>query len=142
METETKNEKRVLIIDDDQEIIDLIQNCLDGIDIGISFSVDETTDAHEGLVKLIDNQARIYSLVFIDLSMSPIRGDEIIKKVRTSTSKNAKVPFIIVSGYMESETISLEDDISQDVIFINKPFKIRRLQNHASAWLSKRTESN
>jgi len=107
---------KILIIDDDKEIVALIKKSLSAQ----SWLVECAYNGSQGL-KMIKNGG--YSILILDLSLPKISGREIIKQVRNSKNK---IPIIILSVQSEigdkKELFSLGADD-----YLTKPFLIDEL---------------
>ena len=107
---------KILIIDDDKEIVALIKKSLSAQ----SWLVECAYNGSQGL-KMIKNGG--YSILILDLSLPKISGREIIKEIRNSKNK---IPIIILSVQSEigdkKELFSLGADD-----YLTKPFLIDEL---------------
>ena len=109
------SEKRILVVDDDPKIRDLLRHCLEAG----SFHVDEAATA-EG-VRAAFNMS-IPDLVTLDLNLGSQDGLEIAREIRRTSG----VPIIIISG---------KDDVIDRVVglelgaddYITKPFHVREM---------------
>ena len=104
-------EKKILIVDDDEQILGLLSEILEEE----GFITDLASDGEEALKKLKDGR---YHLVISDIRMPGIDGFEVLQKVK---EKYNKTKVILMTGYTE------EYDISDALIlgaddYITKPF--------------------
>jgi CheY-like chemotaxis protein len=81
---------KVLVVDDDEYVRDLVRNMLESI----GFEVLEATNGSEGLA-LFSGQEDL-NVCVIDVTMSRMGGIELARKIR---EQNASVPVLLVSGY-------------------------------------------
>ena len=117
--------KKILIIDDDQELCEEMVEILQ--DEG--YSVNTAFDGLEGK-KLIGKYD--YDILILDLKLPGINGLDIFKSVK---DKHARLKVLILSGrplikqWFKEETGVIEDK-EQDLLkladgFINKPFDVK-----------------
>ena len=104
-------EKKILIVDDDEQILELLSEVLEEE----GFITDSASDGEEALKKLEDAS---YHLVISDIRMPGIDGFEVLQQVK---EKYKKTKVILMTGYTE------EYDISDALIlgaddYITKPF--------------------
>ena len=117
--------KRVLVIDDQQCIADLIQEALSQE----GFLVEVAFDGEEGLDKYFDGQ---YDLVITDLKMPVCNGMEVSERIKRS---NHHPTFLIgISG-----TPWIVPEKSFDAV-IQKPFSLHTLFEQVQRLLQKRQE--
>ncbi|TDJ57076.1 MAG: sigma-54-dependent Fis family transcriptional regulator [Ignavibacteria bacterium] len=81
--------KSILIIDDEIQICESIKMILDYAGYDSTY----TTDAKDGLKKLVNNQ---YSALLLDIQMPEMNGFEVLKKVKVS---NNDLSVIIISAH-------------------------------------------
>lgn len=91
-EKNQKNEQRVLILDDQPEIVELIELVVKS---HYKCQVDTTINGEAALELCNQNY---YNLVCADYIMPGMNGDEFVKKLRSGASKNKDTPVIIVTG--------------------------------------------
>ncbi|MBU0635234.1 MAG: response regulator [Candidatus Omnitrophica bacterium] len=82
---------KILIVDDDGLIVDLLQQYLKKN----NYDIDTAFDGKHGLELL---KERSYDIVFLDQEMPELTGLEIIEHVKQN---NIKVKTVILSGYEE-----------------------------------------
>jgi DNA-binding response OmpR family regulator len=108
-------EKRILVVDDDPKIRDLLRRCLEAD----SFHVEEATDA-AGVKAAFEHSAP--HLVTLDLNLGLQDGLEIAREIR----RTSDVPIIMITG---------KDDVIDRVVglelgaddYITKPFHVREM---------------
>ena len=107
---------KILIIDDDSELCELLSEYLqsEGFDITVA------NDGHSGL-NLIDRLAP--DLVVMDVMMSPISGFEVLKKLR---SYNSTLPVIMLTARGDDIDKILGLELGADD-YLPKPFNPREL---------------
>jgi len=109
-------EKKILIVDDDQQVLEMLSEVLEEE----GFIIDLSSGGKDALTKLGDGK---YHLVISDVRMPDIDGFEVLKQVK---EKYKKTKVILMTGYTE------EYDISDALIlgaddYITKPFDIDKV---------------
>ena len=115
--------KRILIVDDDAEIRDLLV-----FDISSSgYFVDTASDGMEGLNKALNNK---YDLILLDVMMPKMNGWEVCREIR----ETSKVPIIMLTakGDEEDELTGFELGVDE---YISKPFSPKILVARVGAIL-------
>jgi DNA-binding response OmpR family regulator len=109
-------EKRVLIIEDDRDITDLVE-----IHLGdLGYKLDKAYDGESGLSKSLSGD---YDLIILDLMLPKLEGLEVCKQIR---EKDKAVPIIMLTSRSEEMDKILGLEIGADD-YIVKPFSIREL---------------
>lgn len=88
-----EEEKRILIVEDNKDVVIIIQRKLNRA----SYNVDTAFDGIEALVKINANK---YDLILLDVSLPKKSGLEVLKEMR---EKGNKTPVLILSGLNEVE---------------------------------------
>lgn len=107
---------KVLIIEDDKDIADLISIHLADLDL----KVEKASDGREGLLKAMNTD---YKLIVLDIRLPGLDGLEICKKLRASRKIT---PIMMVTSKAEEIDKVLGLEIGADD-YITKPFSIREL---------------
>lgn len=107
--------KKILIIEDDLEIIKLLEIHL----TDLIYSTDKATDGETGLRMALEND---YDLILLDLTLPIMDGVEVCKKLRLQKS----TPIIMLTAKSEEIDRVLGLEIGADD-YITKPFSIREL---------------
>ncbi len=107
--------KKILIIEDDPEIIKLLEIHL----TTTIYSTDSIMDGEEGLQLALKND---YDLILLDLTLPSMDGIEVCKKLRAT--KNT--PIIMLTAKSEEIDRVLGLEIGADD-YMTKPFSIREL---------------
>jgi len=107
--------KKILIIEDDPEIIKLLEIHL----TNTIYSTDSVMDGQAGLQLALKND---YDLILLDLTLPNLDGIEVCKKLRAT--KNT--PIIMLTAKSEEIDRVLGLEIGADD-YITKPFSIREL---------------
>jgi DNA-binding response OmpR family regulator len=109
-------EKKVLIIEDDKDITDLVE-----IHLGdLGYKLEKAYDGESGLSKSLSGD---YDLILLDLMLPKLEGLEVCKKIR---EKDKAVPIIILTSRSEEMDKILGLELGADD-YIVKPFSIREL---------------
>ena len=104
-------QKRILIVDDDDEIRELLE-----FDIASSgYFVDTASDGFEGLTKALNNK---YDLILLDVMMPKMNGFEVCKRLRTMNSNIGIIMLTAKTQEMDKITglMNGADD------YVTKPF--------------------
>lgn len=125
-----KNNKRLLIVDDDKQIRELLV-----FDIAQSgYIVDCATDGQEGLKKALENN---YDLILLDVMMPKMNGYDVCKNIRIA-KPDIPILMLTAKGTIEDKTQGF--DCGADDYLI-KPFEIQEVLLRIRALL-RRGESN
>ena len=109
---------RILIIDDDPEIMDWLS-----FDLKLSgFYIDSANDGLNGLQKAQQNN---YDLIILDVMMPKMNGFEVCKNLRTS-AKTKDIPIILLTakGTIEDKAMGFNSGADD---YLVKPFDIQEL---------------
>ena len=112
----TKNSKRLLIVDDDKQIRELLV-----FDIAQSgYIVDCASDGQEGLKKALENN---YDLILLDVMMPKMNGYDVCKNIRKS---KPEVPILMLTakGTITDKTQGFDSGADD---YIVKPFDIQEV---------------
>ena len=121
--------KRILIIEDDPEIIKLLELHLSDV----SYVTTMAMDGDEGLQLALKND---YELILLDLTLPSLDGVEVCRKLRAT--KNT--PVIMLTAKSEEIDRVLGLEIGADD-YMTKPFSIRELLARIKAVLRRTNES-
>ena len=114
--TPNKTNKRLLIVDDDKQIRELL-----AFDISHSgYIVDTAVDGQEGLQKALENH---YDLILLDVMMPKMNGYDVCKNIRIA-KPNVPVLMLTAKGTIEDKTEGF--DCGADDYLI-KPFEIQEV---------------
>jgi len=120
--------KRILIIEDDKKIVDIIRICLR--DEG--YEVVWTSSGSEGVSLALDG----IDLVILDLMLPDLSGEEVCRRLR----RESNVPIIMLSGKGTPEERIRGFGLGADD-YVVKPFSLRELMLRVKAVL-KRTDGH
>lgn len=110
----------ILIIDDDEQIIDLLREVF-LVHYDCQVEACTSIDGVDGYTK-----SKKYDLICCDYLMAPVKGDQIIKRIRTSHELNAKTKILMITAYPDFPR-SASDPIWDDVKIITKPIGVEKL---------------
>jgi len=102
---------KVLVIDDDELLLSLMQNILQGE----GYSILSTADGPRGIAIYKEERPDV---VLLDLGLPSMNGLEVLRKIR-SLDENAKV--IVVTGHGSAESVEVAYR-SGAWDFVQKPF--------------------
>ena len=124
-----KTNKRLLIVDDDEEIRDLLV-----FDIQSSgYTVDSAKDGEEGLKKAVENN---YDLILLDVMMPKMNGYDVCKNIRLV---KPKVPVLMLTakGTIHDKTEGFEVGADD---YLVKPFDVQEVLLRIRALLRRNDE--
>jgi DNA-binding response OmpR family regulator len=121
-------EPRVLIVEDDPDIADLVEIHLGDLNVGL----DRASDGETGLELAL---SRDYRLVILDLMLPKLDGLEVLKRIRR---ERETLPILLLTAKGEEldKVVGLElgaDD------YVTKPFSIRELMARVKGILRRTT---
>ena len=119
--------KRILIVDDEQDIISVFRMVLEMND----FEVDAYNDP---LLALSNFKQNAYDLVILDIRMPVINGFELYKKIRKVDDK-VKVCFMTAFDDYRQEFKKSFPMLDEIKCFIRKPKAVEDLVNHVATIL-------
>ena len=105
---------KILVIDDEETILDIIDNLL--TDEGHETSLIK--DGHEA-IKLLSEENKTFDLILLDLSMPEIGGIELLEHLNEKQVRLPKV--IILTGMMEIDSYVRAKELGA-CEYITKPF--------------------
>lgn len=109
---------RVLVVDDEKNILKTLSICLEGM----NFEVCALTDPVEAVEQLETTQ---FDLAFLDLRMAPISGIELLEEIKRRTPE---VTVVIMTAYSSVDTAV--DAVKKGAYdYIEKPFNLRDLRH-------------
>jgi two-component system, cell cycle sensor histidine kinase and response regulator CckA len=115
---EKESSPRVLLIDDEINVRELISDILESV----SVNVTQASDGMDGIAAYAREQHKI-DLVMLDLSMPGMSGDQVFHKLREI---NPNVKVILSSGYSEDDVQKQYSMVHVDG-YLQKPFTTRTL---------------
>ena len=128
----TKGHERILLIDDEEQIIDIGQRLLERL----GYKVTCKTDSQEALEEFAAQPER-FDLVITDMTMPKLTGDQLARKMMEI---NPRVPVVLCTGF--NETIDEEKALAMGIEkFIMKPMVKDELANTIRTVLDERKEA-
>ena len=114
---------KVLLVDDDRELVDLLRHAFqrDGYKV---------VTAYDGEVALQAFQLEAPNLVILDLTMPKRHGLDVLKEIR----RRSNVPVLILSVQSDEEKVVEALDLGADE-YLFKPFRLRELRARTRALL-------
>lgn len=100
-----------LLVDDEADLLDALQAGMEGMFLRVDTCAD-------GQCALKELSSKTYDLIISDVQMPIMRGDELLRAVR---SQGSTTPFIYMSGNVSKTTINELTSLG-DIYFIPKPF--------------------
>ena len=116
-----KNKKKILLIDDEPDIIYSIKRVLENNN---EFVVDSYTDP---ILALSNFRPGLYDLILLDIKMPNMNGFDLYQKIKEIDS-TAKICFLTASELFYEEYRKLDAYPKlEKAYFIQKPFRIEQL---------------
>ena len=116
--------QKVLIIDDDEQVVELVSRQLENL----GYEYDHAPDGASGLEMAIVNE---YELVVLDLGLPKLGGVEVCRRLR---EQNESVPILILTGDSNKTNTVLTLELGADE-FVGKPFDGMELKARIRALL-------
>ena len=128
---DVEQQKRVLVVDDDHEI----RNLLSGAFTQYGLSVDTAADG-AAAIDLISQTP--YCVIVLDLVMPGVDGFSVLNHVRTRTEETQPV-VIVITGAEEPIVAALDARLVHGIM--RKPFDVQEVTNIVAACAEIRTRS-
>ncbi|MDL1967699.1 MAG: response regulator [Deltaproteobacteria bacterium] len=127
-----KKKYKLLIIDDDENILAVLSKYLRGK----KYAVATASNGLEA-IKLFESEGKDFDFIITDLVMPYITGVGVISIVK---QKRPEIPIIAITGWGEHpEALATE---SQADLVLKKPFELSELDNLISNLLSKNNNND
>ncbi|MFI5323668.1 MAG: response regulator, partial [Thermodesulfobacteriota bacterium] len=110
--------KRLMIVEDEEIVIDLIKGVLEDVNI----TIDSARNGEDALEKIASNE---YELIVCDIKMPKMNGIAFYEEIKALNPGLAK-KVIFITGDPSSETINFLNETGNE--FITKPFKIDKFK--------------
>ena len=123
---------KVLIIDDDKELCDLIKKCIEQEKL----SAVTVYNGIEG-VRLIDENKDSYSLIILDVMLPDIDGFQILQKIRDTSN----IPVLMLTAKSSEEDKVFGLRLGADD-YLTKPFGINELLARVNSLIRRYTTLN
>jgi two-component system alkaline phosphatase synthesis response regulator PhoP len=114
----TNTARRILVVDDDEDVLDLVGNAL-------SREGYRVTKAIHGQLALDSAKAELPHLVLLDLVLPDMDGIEVCRRLKWDAATRS-IPVIMVTGKTDESDVVLGLGLGADD-YITKPFRIREL---------------
>lgn len=108
------NKKRVLVVDDDPELLQLVRVLLSRIGVE-AICVENATDAAQFLLK-----EALPDLIILDMMLPDISGVEFLRQMRSKPNFDA-LPVLILSALIDPDRIRAALDAGADR-YLTKPY--------------------
>lgn len=118
---DTGNASRILMVDDNHEIREVVNILL----AGEGYEVDEAADGSEALKKI---RANTYDLVILDVMMPGMNGYQTCMEIRKS--KNTPILFLSAKSQVEDKTLGFSSGGDD---YLPKPFSYQELLSRVKA---------
>ena len=122
---------RVLVVEDEYALAELIENRLKKE----KYSVDVSTDGEDGLYNALTD---IYDLIVLDIMLPKVNGIEILKGIRNNNIK-AKVIMLTAKSELDDKLLGFSTGAND---YITKPFHMDELVARINAQLRNNTISS
>ena len=109
-----KDTKRILIVDDEEDLVKLVKKCLEHY----HYEVITAYDGQEGLEKAKTEKP---DLIILDLMLPKINGYKVCGLLKKDT-RYAKIPVILFTAKTEEKDLKLGEEVGADA-YIIKPFE-------------------
>ena len=120
----TKTNRRLLVVDDDEQIRELLT-----FDIAQSgYVVDSAKDGEEGLKKALENN---YDLILLDVMMPKMNGYDVCKNIRL-VKPNVPILMLTAKGTINDKTEGFDCGADD---YLVKPFDVQEVLLHIRALL-------
>ncbi len=111
---------KILVVDDDRAILDLIKAMVEPW----GYQISPVQDSREAL-RLLESEK--FDGLFFDILMPDLDGFELARRARAS-SENNETPIVMITGMQDIETMRRCFGVGV-TLFLNKPFNYERLYN-------------
>jgi PAS domain S-box-containing protein len=118
---------RILVIDDEEEILELVSDIL----TEAGYEISTATSGPKGLERFNEGN---FDLLFCDLGMREMSGWEVVNAVRT---RNSDIGIVLLTGWGATLSREKVEDYAIDSV-LGKPFEMRKLLETVSEVLEKR----
>jgi DNA-binding NtrC family response regulator len=123
----TSNSKRILLVDDEADVISLFKMVLEMN----GFEIDAYSDPEAALSNFKPNS---YGLALLDIRMAPLNGFELYKQMK-NIDGSLKACFITAFEDYRQEFKESFPELDEIKCFIRKPKAIEDLANHVATIL-------
>ncbi|NAL76695.1 response regulator [Nitrososphaera sp. AFS] len=124
-QSERNQPPRIMVVDDERDILRIIKRDLETGDHGITFSVDAFFDSETALDNFCSHPADYYKLVLTDIRMPKMNGFELYRRIKQK-NPSMKIAFITAFEITKEEFNKVLPSIDVKH-FIKKPVTISNL---------------
>jgi len=117
--------KRILIIDDEKDLVMLLKGELEGV----GYEIDFALDGESGYEKYLEQKP---NLIILDLKMPKLNGFAVCKKIRRENG-DSTTPILMLTAVQEDADRLIGKVVGVER-YITKPFSIEKLLNEIE-WL-------
>lgn len=107
--------KKILVIDDDPDILDVVKMILE------SHDYDVLVSENANIFGLLDGH--LPDLILLDILLSGEDGRDLAKRIKKN-KKTEKIPIVMLSAYPDARKSTIEAGAND---FISKPFEVADL---------------
>ncbi|HVY55555.1 MAG TPA: PAS domain S-box protein [Thermodesulfobacteriota bacterium] len=126
------SEKRILVIEDEELVVDLIKGVLEHEDL----TIDVARDGEEALAKAVSGE---YDLIVCDIKMPVMGGIAFYNKINVINPQIAR-KVIFITGDPSSETMEFLNTTGKE--YITKPFKVEKFKARVCELLTPQARSD
>lgn len=132
MSEERYENKRVLIVEDNAINMETACQILKGMGV----EIDQAVNGEEAVRKFQNSWEDYYDIVFMDIQMPIMDGNEATKKIRAMERKDAKViPIVAMTAYIFTEDIRASIQAGMDM-HIAKPLNTQKVSDVMKKYLA------
>ncbi len=124
----TKNKKRILIVEDEPDIMELVM-------VTLSHDLYELIPAMDGLSGLEKARQIKPDLILLDIMMPKMNGYDICRELKDAT-ETAMIPIIMLTAFGQKREIEEGYKVKADD-YIVKPFEPVKLRERVKTFLEK-----
>lgn len=117
----TTSKKKILHVDDSALICKITKSSL----TTLGYDVDEANSGREALKKLFYTH---YDLLISDFDMPEMTGLELLQELRSSSSPNAHIPVVMITGGLPPEKEQIARQLRLDAV-LKKPYNRTELSD-------------
>ncbi len=121
---------RILVVEDEETIAEVIENKLRAE----KYQVDTSFDGEDGLFKALTN---IYDMIILDIMLPKVNGMEILKEIKENDIK-AKVIMLTAKSSLDDKLKGFDCGAND---YVTKPFHIEELVARVNVWLRSKNNS-
>src|ERR1051326_8577651 len=138
-QSERNQPRRIMVVDDERDILRIIKRDLETGDHGITFSVDAFFDSETALDNFCSHPADYYELVLTDIRMPKMNGFELYRRIKKK-NHSMKIAFITEFEINKEEFNKVMPSVNV-IDFISKPLSVSSLITKLKSMLKNYPES-